>query len=181
MPPPLTSDEARRLDALERWRKEHEADHMRLRADLTEKVADMTDAAIRHVERVVADGLKPLGELDRRFNVLESQNATQTTILHQQNDVLAETRNELVANRIEREKRVAADEAKAKLEKDEKDRRDAELAAKEARTKRLAVYVTVLGILIGGLVTIIVAAINSHAGKPAVEPPPHAEQAPAKD
>lgn len=122
----------------------------------------MNAAAVRHVERAVADGLKPLSEVDRRFGVIEAQNAAQTTILHQQNEVLAETRNELVANRIEREKRVAADEARAKLEKDAKDKRDADLAAKGERTKRLAVYAGIIIAIISGLVALIVAAISSH-------------------
>ena len=63
MSPPLTPEEAKRLEALERWKKEHEADHARLREDLTLKVADMNDAAIRHVERAVAEGLRPVSQV----------------------------------------------------------------------------------------------------------------------
>ena len=164
MPPPLSPDESRRLESLERWRKEHEADHARLRTELTEKVADMTNAAVRHVEQVLSSELRPVRELDKRLTSIESQNTAQTHILHSQNEVLAQTRDELVANRIEREKRAAADAVKEKLEKDAKDTEAAALAAKEARTKRLAVYATIVVALVGGLVALVVAAINSHGG-----------------
>lgn len=162
MPPPLTPDEARRLADLERWRKDHEAQHMREREEIRVEVRSVTDATVRHVERTIAEGLRPLTEVDRRFGVIEAQNAAQTTILHQQNDVLAETRDELVANRIEREKRAAADEAKAKLEKEAKDQREADLAAKGERTKRLAVYATIIVAIVGLLGALVTAAIASH-------------------
>jgi hypothetical protein len=162
MPPPLTSDEARRLDSLERWRKEHDAVHARLREDLTEKVADMTNAAVRHVEKVVADSLKPVGEMKGELVVIKAQNVAQMTVLEQQNDVLEKTNAELVANRIERESRAAADRVKAELEKKAKDDADAALAAKAERTKRLAVYATIIVAVVGGLVALFVAAINSH-------------------
>jgi hypothetical protein len=162
MAPPLSPDEARRLEALERWRKDHDAEHARLREDMTLKVADMTNAAVRHVEKVVADSLKPVGEIDRRLGAIEAQNTAQTHILHQQNEVLATTRDELVANRIEREKRAAADLAKEQIEKKAKDDRDAALAAKSENTKRLALYVGIITALIAGVVALAAAAIGSH-------------------
>ena len=84
------------------------------------------------------------------------------TVLEQQNTVLSLTHSELQANRVEREKRIAGEETKAKIEKDAKDTRDAELAAKGERTKRLAVIATIVSVVVGGLVAIIVAAISSH-------------------
>ena len=122
----------------------------------------MTSATVRHVERAITDGLKPVTDLDKRLGSIESQNAAQMVVLEQQNGVLLETRSELVQNRIEREKRVAIEEVRAKVEKDAKDQREADLAARAERTKRLAVYATVIACVVGGLVAILVAAINSH-------------------
>lgn len=183
MPPPLSPDEQQRLAQLERasreherWRKDHEAQHTRERSEIRREVDDMTAATVRHVEKAIADGLRPVSALDKRLSGIEAQNAAQMVVLEQQNGVLGETRAELGAARLERERRAALDEARAKLEKDAKDTRDAESVARGERTKRLAVYATILVALVGALVTLIVAAINSHAGKPSVAP---VETAPA--
>lgn len=179
-PPPLSADEAKRLADVERaiqeertWRKNHDGEHARLREDLTLKVADMNDAAIRHVERTIADGLKPVSQVKDELVVIKAQNVAQMTVLEQQNSTLETTRDELVLNRLEREKRSGAEEARAKLEaelkaagekaaKDAKDDRDAALAAKAENTKRLALYIGIITALIAGVATLAVAALSLH-------------------
>lgn len=129
---------------LEREVEELKRERREIRSEIGKEVRDAMDGAVRHItnlDKSVREQMAPLAAVG---------------------DVLKKVDDQLDANRIEREKRVAVEEALAKQKKAEAD--DLEIADKkrEARNKKLAVYIPVIVAIVGVLGTLIGLAISSH-------------------
>jgi septal ring factor EnvC (AmiA/AmiB activator) len=139
------SDDVRRLVALEQWRREHEAEHARLRGDIRLEVQSMTDAAVRHVEKAMRGVTDPLkADLD----ALKGTNATQLELLREAAE--------------ERGRRRQREEEEERRRKERADDLEALKVSSETRARRWAAYAALATAIFAGLAGLVTAALASH-------------------
>jgi len=143
-----------RVEDLEDWRREVDPRLDRMANEIYDEVSDMTAAAIRHVENAVK-GTASKDELSKVKEIAEktlTMNEAQTTLLKSAADELKEAREERL-KRSGAEALLAQQKAVAKEERD-------------ARNRRLAIYVPIIVAIVGLVGTLAALAVRSQANPP---------------
>lgn len=87
------------FEDVERWAKDHEAQHRREREEIRTEVRDMNDAAIKHVEAA----LEPVGRIETKVARVIRQNRSQSKGIEGVAEELRLAREERLKRRAEEE------------------------------------------------------------------------------